>query len=39
MVMEAWVKIVLGVILVVLIIDLFIIGGPDPRKWKGGDKK
>lgn len=37
--MDWWVWALIGVASVMLVIDFFIIGGVDPRKWKGGGRK
>ena len=30
--------IIISVIVMAMVIDWFIVMGPDPKKWKGGDK-
>ena len=34
--MEWWIWVAIGVAIIALAIDFAIIGGMDPRKWKGG---
>ena len=36
--MEWWIWTLIGVTIIALAIDFVIIGGKDPRKWKGGGK-
>ena len=36
--MEWWIWVIIVVTAVVLVIDFAIIGGMDPRKWKGGKR-
>lgn len=37
--MDWWVWVLIGVSVAALVGDFLIIGGMDPRKWKGGDHK
>ena len=37
--MDWWIWGMIGAAVIALIIDFLIIGGADPRKWKGGGKK
>lgn len=37
--MDWWIWVLIIVASVVLVIDFFIIGGIDPRDWKGGGKR
>lgn len=37
--MDWWVWALIGAASVMLVVNFFIIGGMDPRKWKGGDHK